>query len=162
MRPGREDKLNRLFQRSEEFSPKKKEPLASVSNVSIDESTNIKSMIDIVVQLKEKNIFTDVRVYSFTLILSVDYLMKIANFLTIPQEESPQYVAPQKTASKTGAKSTISAATSELEERETQITLNFKVEKPDIVLVEHMDSLDTQALILNVSFKFSDFENFNL
>lgn len=29
------------------------------------------------------------------------------------------------------------------------MTLNLKVERPDIILVEHMDNIDTKAMMLN-------------
>ncbi|XP_044259687.1 vacuolar protein sorting-associated protein 13 isoform X2 [Tribolium madens] len=142
MRLGREGKLNRLIQRSHQFGEAQ-----SVSSVSLSETAASKSMIDIVVQMKDKDIFTDVRVYSFTLILSMDFLMKIADFLTVPQEEVKE--PPKFSKSNTSTKSSISAGMTEMEEKASQITLNLKIEKSDIVLVEHMDSIDTQAMFLN-------------
>lgn len=144
MRQGREGKLKRLIQRSHSL-----EPMRAVSVSSVDDPVGVKSMIDVVVQMKSNQIFTDVRVYSFTLILSVDYLLKIADFWKISEEDRVEPVKPTKgTATPATAKSSVTAA---VVEKETQITLNLKVEKPDIVLVEHMDSNDTQALVLNVS-----------
>jgi vacuolar protein sorting-associated protein 13A/C len=112
-------------------------------------------MIDVVVQIKDKNIFTDVRVYSFTIILSVEYLLKIADFLTIPQEDLNQPVLPPKPLATGGgisAKTSVTTNTDFItDKQDSQITLNLKIEKPDIILVEHMDSPETQALVLNVS-----------
>lgn len=36
-------------------------------------------------------------------------------------------------------------------QEKVKLTLNFKCEHPDIVLVEHLDSLDTNAIVLDVS-----------
>lgn len=143
MRKGREDKLNRLIQRSQVDQ-------TSVDNLhSSAESLSSRSMIDVVVQIAGNQIFTDVKVYSFTLILSVDYLLKIADFLKIDEEgsEVTKVSVPQsKTINATAAKVQAVAA-----QETQQITLNLKIEKPDIILVEHMDNIDTKALILNVS-----------
>lgn len=38
------------------------------------------------------------------------------------------------------------------EENPIQMTVNLKVEMPDIILVEHMDNEDTNAMIMNVSY----------
>jgi vacuolar protein sorting-associated protein 13A/C len=151
MRRGREEKLNRLIERSQDSTLPRSVSLISAST----ESLATKSMIDVVVQIKDKNIFTDVRVYSFTIILSVEYLLKIADFLTIPQEDLNQPVLPPKPLATGGgisAKTSVTTNTDFItDKQDSQITLNLKIEKPDIILVEHMDSPETQALVLNVS-----------
>lgn len=35
-------------------------------------------------------------------------------------------------------------------DKPTQMTVNLKLEKPDIILVEHMDNINTNAVIVNV------------
>jgi vacuolar protein sorting-associated protein 13A/C len=149
MRRGREEKLNRLIERSQDSTLPRSVSLISAST----ESLATKSMIDVVVQIKDKNIFTDVRVYSFTIILSVEYLLKIADFLTIPQEDLNQPVLPPKPLATGGgisAKTSVTTNTDFItDKQDSQITLNLKIEKPDIILVEHMDSPETQALVLN-------------
>lgn len=42
-----------------------------------------------------------------------------------------------------------SSQTAEATNPASQITLNLKVEQPDIILVEHMDNIDSKAMILN-------------
>lgn len=147
MRKGREDKLNRLIQRSHV------DQSTSLDNLhSSAESLSSRSMIDVVVQIAGNQIFTDVKVYSFTLILSVDYLLKIADFLKIDEEgsEATKVSVPQtKSINATAAK--VQAVAAQEVQSNQQITLNLKIEKPDIILVEHMDNIDTKALILNVS-----------
>lgn len=106
-------------------------------------------------------ISADVRVYSFTFILSVDYLLKIADFFNMPQEESQVKKAvstksttnvSMKSSAMKGLKSKTSLPAPEPEksEQSTQMTVNLKLEKPDIILVEHMDNIDTNAIIVNV------------
>ncbi|RZC35600.1 vacuolar protein sorting-associated protein 13A-like, partial [Asbolus verrucosus] len=133
MRKGREDKLNRLVQRSREDA-----------EFNLAGSAASRSMIDLTVRIKDNHTFLDVRVFSFTVILSVDYLLKIADFLTLPESESSKPSVPQKSVA---TKSTATLVVNSAEE--SQITLNLKIEKPDIILVEHMDNIDTKALVLN-------------
>lgn len=37
-------------------------------------------MIDVTLNIKENDMFADVKIFSFNLILSIDFLMKISNF----------------------------------------------------------------------------------
>lgn len=91
----------------------------------------------------------DARVRSFTLILSVDYLMQLAQFFQMPEEEqaTPAPVVDPRSKAIQSNTTIQSAAV----QTEGTMTINLKVEKPEIVLVEHMDSIDTEAMILNVS-----------
>lgn len=63
---------------------------------------------------------------------------------TIKSTQSNKLVTT-KSAVSTSAKGKTEAT------KTTMFTINLKVEQPDIVLVEHMDNIDTRALILNVS-----------
>lgn len=94
----------------------------------------------------------DARVRSFTLILSVDYLMKLAQFFQMPEQEQAQLAPVVDPRSKAIQSSTTVQSTAA--QTEGTMTINLKVEKPEIVLVEHMDSIDTEAMILNVSISF--------
>lgn len=101
----------------------------------------------------------DVRIYSFTIILSVDYLLKLGEFFKTEEAEKP--VGPSKskiiqvksstTVFRTEtSKPSLPVASEQQPQAETQMTINLKLEKPDIILVEHMDNIDTNAMILNV------------
>lgn len=96
-----------------------------------------------------KFIAADLRIYSFTLILSVDYLMKIADFFTSVAPKVEEGSATT-TAKPTTSKMQVQKINT-VEENPVQMTVNIKVEMPDIILVEHMDNEDTNAMILNVS-----------
>lgn len=91
----------------------------------------------------------DARIRSFTLILSVDYLMKLAQFFQMPEQEqaTPAPVVDPRSKAIQSSMTVQSAVI----QTEGTMTINLKVEKPEIVLVEHMDSIDTEAMILNVS-----------
>ncbi|XP_050293110.1 intermembrane lipid transfer protein Vps13 isoform X2 [Anthonomus grandis grandis] len=145
MRKGREDKLNRLIERTGIDD--------SVSVASSDSGSAHRGMIDVTYQQTQNDMFADVRIFSFTLILSVEYLMKIAEFFTNPDDVSQAPVTrrnAQKSSTSLGNKpSKISQVSSSGPPTSVQMTLNLKVEKPDIVLVEHMDSIDSKAMILN-------------
>ncbi|XP_066252738.1 intermembrane lipid transfer protein Vps13 isoform X1 [Euwallacea similis] len=144
MRKDREGKLNRLIERSaiEDTS----------SQTSIDSTTPPRSMIDVTYQQTGNDIFADIRVFSFTLILNVEYLMKIAEFFSNPADKAMTSHG-RKTAAKntiiTSQKSATIKAPQAMESKSGQMTLNLKVEQPDIILVENMDSMDTKAMILN-------------
>lgn len=44
------------------------------------------SMVDIVVRMKQDEMFANLKVSSFDLILSLEFLLKIAQFVTVPQD----------------------------------------------------------------------------
>lgn len=73
--------------------------------------------------------------------------MKIADFFTnIPNKEQ-EGIANAMNAT-TSNKQT--QKLNEVPENPMQMTINLKVEMPDIILVEHIDNIDTNAIILNV------------
>ncbi|CAH1965913.1 unnamed protein product [Acanthoscelides obtectus] len=170
MRKGKEAKLNRMIQRS--FDPSKAcvADDASVMSTSSNLSYTgpVRSMFDITYQQKrneaagEKDkhdeMFADVRIYSFTLILSVEYLMKIADFFNMKSAETDdaatQTQGRQNTSSVTTAKSlqstgSASSYSQQADQKNTYMTINLKLEQPDIILVEDMESINTNCMILN-------------
>ncbi|KAJ8937448.1 hypothetical protein NQ314_011837 [Rhamnusium bicolor] len=95
---------------------------------------------------------TDIRIYSFTMILSVDYLLKLADFFNTSNQSLEQSKQTQVTT--TGISTTKSSrgvvpGPTASKDKETQITVNLKLEKPDIILVEHMDNINTNAMLMN-------------
>ncbi|CAG9815731.1 unnamed protein product [Phaedon cochleariae] len=147
MRKGRGGKLRRLVGRSQSSGD-----LDSVDGAAgSKESAAFRSMIDVTYQQTDNDTFIDCRVFSFTVILSVDYLMKVADFFNASDSQRQQSnVAPTKSAasvSRTVAKTQLPVVNES--EKVNQMTINLKVEKPDIILVEHMDNIDTNAMIMN-------------
>lgn len=83
--------------------------------------------------------------------------MKVGAFFSAPNAGATEASKTTKPAVKSKVDSKSTAPKPEQEEaQETNMTLNLKIEKPDIILVEHMDNIDTNALILNVSCSSSE------
>lgn len=85
--------------------------------------------------------------------MSVDYLLKIADFFNIPQEQSQptKSVVAIKSSATLISKSKVSLPVEAAKaNKPSQMTINLKLEKPDIILVEHMDNINTNAIIVNV------------
>lgn len=61
------------------------------------------SMVDIVVRMKQDELFANLKVSSFDLILSLEFLLKIAQFVTVPQD-TKSAPAPTPLASSTTAR----------------------------------------------------------
>lgn len=121
------------------------------------ESETEKSMIDITFRMKENEMFADVKVYSFNLILSVDFLLKLSAFLNpatnLSNDEYENYIIDQK-ASESGStarKQRTSVSNSQNQQVEKRAEFHIKIEEYDVILVEKMDDINCLALILNVS-----------
>lgn len=119
----------------------------------------------------------DLRIFGFTLTVCLSYLMKLADFFTsgiaspdtstenasaeIVTLHTDHQTEIRKAKKATVPKSTSSATTaiaSPPPPSSSMMTVNIRVEKPDIILVENMDDIDTNAIIFNVctmKFKFN-------
>ncbi|XP_029725509.1 intermembrane lipid transfer protein Vps13 isoform X2 [Aedes albopictus] len=147
IRPHRENMLTRMMER------RSNDPKISIASGSDDEETAalmapLHSMIDITFNMKENDMFADVKVSSFNLILSVDFLLKLQQFLQ-PEElvEQKALQAAEEQARRERKSSTSIAPTEKSEVG--QMTFIIKIEQPDIILVEQMDDINCHALILN-------------
>lgn len=94
------------------------------------------------------------------MILSLEFLLKIAQFVAIPEDPNAQasvekqaiaVSAHNTAASKTVAVKAQAPATTAAEptENNKKITVIINVEQPDIILVEKMDDINCLALVLN-------------
>ncbi|KAJ1520910.1 hypothetical protein ONE63_003990 [Megalurothrips usitatus] len=160
-RIGREGKITRLME-SKALLPSD----VPASMLSPTSEAAKRTMLDVTVRMKPNDMFVDVRIFSFNMIVSIDYLLKISNFF-VGLEAKPKPVTP--VPSKTAAQSMTSSVPSrtaltvpspenakDLEKlAQTVMTINLKLEKPDILLVEAMDDLDTNALVLNCELTFN-------
>lgn len=91
---------------------------------------------------------------SFDLILSLEFLLKIAEFVSVTEEAGSPPAAvtatAQQTASKQVAKPTaVPVVPAEPVDSNKKVTVLINVEQPDIILVEKMDDINCLALILN-------------
>ncbi|XP_070507341.1 intermembrane lipid transfer protein Vps13 isoform X3 [Chironomus tepperi] len=142
-RPNREGKITRFMERRE-----RSEDEPSTSSES-------KSMVDITFRMKENEMFGDVKVFSFNLILSMDFLLKLSSFLQ-PQESltnEDDVMIEQRDYDSTSAvrrrKSSFSGVNAHQKEVEKKAEFAIYIQQYDIILVEKMDDINCLALILN-------------
>ncbi|KAJ8665252.1 hypothetical protein QAD02_006914 [Eretmocerus hayati] len=130
--------LRRIMQRTSE--------LPSLENLSLDDTDSkpVRSMLDVTVKQTPKDMFVDVRVFSFSIIVSLDYLMKIKDFFN---NGVPPQQAAQKSGTETAIKKKVNQPTAP--QSEMMMTINLHLEKPDIILLEDMDDIDSNCIILN-------------
>lgn len=95
----------------------------------------------------------DVKVFSFNLIISVDFLLKLSSFLQPGGANQPMNSADiameAKDAEIRRRKSSVSALQTQAAGEKT-MTLALHIEEYDVILVEKMDDINCLALILNV------------
>ncbi|XP_034937793.1 vacuolar protein sorting-associated protein 13 isoform X2 [Chelonus insularis] len=137
-RQSRQGHLVRIMQRIS--------PVPSLENLSseIQQKEKTRSMLDVTIRQGSNDTFIDVRVFSFSIIVSVDYLMKIKDFFAIePSQSSVSPTMPQKGNNDIPRRKTAPPP------KQTMITVNLHVEKPDIILLEDLDDINSNCIILN-------------
>lgn len=78
---------------------KKKESETSIAAGSAGKSA--KSMVDIVACIRPDELFANLKVSSFDLILSLEFLLKLAQFVTVPDDTKPTTGGPAAVTSTT-------------------------------------------------------------
>lgn len=148
IRPNRENKLTRFMNRRE------------TKNLdSIDVDSVVRSMLDIVFNQSKDDMFAEVKVSGFDLILSLDFLLKISSFFQVQAAASTTSIQSSKINENRSpvhqavvvVKPPTPTAPAEPAKR---MTIILNVEQPEIILVEAMDDINCHALILNVSANF--------
>lgn len=155
IRPNRENKLTRFMNRRE------------TKNLdSIDVDSVVRSMLDIVFNQSKDDMFAEVKVSGFDLILSLDFLLKISSFFQVQAAASTTSIQSSKINENRSpvhqvvvVKPPTPTAPAEPAKR---MTIILNVEQPEIILVEAMDDINCHALILNVSSIFIYFFFFNI
>ncbi|XP_054740711.1 intermembrane lipid transfer protein Vps13 [Anastrepha obliqua] len=122
-------------------------------------------MLDLTASIKEDDVFAEVRVSSFDLILCVDYLLKLADFFKLPEESgalTPQKnkelkspgspsAAPKQSAKPPASGAQVGAAAApQSDANNKKMNLILHIEEPDIILVENLDDMNSNAIIFNV------------
>jgi vacuolar protein sorting-associated protein 13A/C len=136
--------------------------VAGTSSSSDLNKKDDKSMIDVTFRMKENEMFADVKVFSFNLILSVDFLMKLSSFLQPSSDEgeefiqnSADYALEQQSNTQDMRRRRSSFNRQQSQEQEVaaakKAVFAIHIEEYDIILVEKMDDINCLALILNVS-----------
>ncbi|XP_026840774.1 vacuolar protein sorting-associated protein 13 [Drosophila persimilis] len=119
-------------------------------------------MVDVTAIVKENDTFAEVRVRGFDLIVCIDFLLKLTTFLTLPPDSTPRQSLEVEPISETAHhaqssfRDTAVFAASEFIDPESvvvghnkKINLILHVDEPDIILVESLDDLNTNAIIFN-------------
>jgi vacuolar protein sorting-associated protein 13A/C len=168
-RPNREGKISRFMERREsEMTVNLDVPGTSASAIAQEMKEEEKSMIDVTFRMKENEMFADVKVFSFNLILSVDFLMKLSGFLQPPAATTDEdddelemiqedfSFEQQNTRGMEAARKARSVQRQQSQGQEQEATKKaifaIHIEEYDIILVEKMDDINCLALILNVSY----------
>lgn len=136
-------------------------PSSSTSPDVREKQEEMKSMIDVTFRMKENEMFADVKVFSFNLILSVDFLMKLSSFLQPPSDDehsqiiqnSADYAMEQsiRDSETRRRRSSNQHSQGNVQEAPKKAVFAIHIEEYDIILVEKMDDINCLALILNVS-----------
>ncbi|XP_051160676.1 intermembrane lipid transfer protein Vps13 isoform X3 [Leptopilina boulardi] len=136
-RHNRKGGLTRIMERTSAI------PDMGVENYE-QEKSSVRSMLDVTIRKGPNDTFVDVRVFSFSIIVSLDYLMKVKDFFA-EDETSKQSQAIQASQKETVVKKKVTPTPGDM----PKLTINLHVEKPDIILLEDMDDIDSNCIILN-------------
>lgn len=140
-RPNETKKIRRFMGR--------KSPATDSQEVKNDlEISPLRSMVDVTFQQKEQDIFLDLRVSSFDLILSTDIIMEITSFFQVPNANIENLPTKQELKRSLSISSTASAEAPG--QTNTMMTINLRLEKPEVIIVENMNNIDSNAIIWNV------------
>nr|XP_022907872.1 vacuolar protein sorting-associated protein 13-like [Onthophagus taurus] len=138
-RIGREGAVNKMFSKT--------------FHADIDSTdAGYKSMVDIIYQKKEDHTYIDLKISEFDLILSMEFLLTLLTFLSSVNED---YSDANNTLMQNVNASTtkITKSLNQIEAENVEYsTYNVKIEKPDIVLVENLNNINTSAIIINFEF----------
>ncbi|XP_058806498.1 intermembrane lipid transfer protein Vps13 isoform X2 [Phymastichus coffea] len=138
----RQGSLIRIMERTSE--------VPVIENLIENDAKPIRSMLDVTVRKGLNDMFVDVRVFSFSIIVSLDYLMKIKDFFNAGQPLPSQQLASQssqKSQFDTNTKKKVAQPPPPV--NDTKMTINLHIEKPDIILLEDMDDIDSNCIVLN-------------
>ncbi|XP_013171259.1 PREDICTED: vacuolar protein sorting-associated protein 13A isoform X1 [Papilio xuthus] len=160
-RPGRGAKITRYLERRRDNQETLLERTQESSTI-MEANDKIRSMIDITYTMKNSDTFIDMRIFSFNLILAMDFLNKIAEFMTTGLAEDAPDAADVKlkpNADKSidnaaRRKTMTSSAVVEPAQKPSMMTVNVKIEQPDIILVESLEQKQCDALVLNMEGRF--------
>ncbi|XP_034479091.1 vacuolar protein sorting-associated protein 13 isoform X2 [Drosophila innubila] len=111
-------------------------------------------MVDITAIIKENDTFAEVRVRSFDLIVCIDFLLKLTTFLSLPSEErdSTTAAAPKSApVVDSVARESTRVTTTSISQQGPKKTMHLilHIDQPDVILVESLDDLNTNAIVFN-------------
>ncbi|XP_044002668.1 vacuolar protein sorting-associated protein 13 isoform X3 [Aphidius gifuensis] len=139
-RPSRQGSLIRIMERTS--------AVPSIDDLTKTNDTKpIRSMIDVTFRKTENDMFVDVRVFSFSIIVSLDYLMKIKDFFQVPATNQSTTNAALMSSQK--GVIDVKKKTTPSQPIPVMLTVNIHLEKPDIILLEDMDDINSNCIVLN-------------
>jgi len=144
MRQSRVGSLVRIMERTSSM------PLSGSSEDHLDKEHakyNARSMLDVTVRQSPNDTFADVRVFSFSIIVSLDYLMKIKDFFDVDTTNKTAITSSSKSESVMPKKKPTQQQS--VASTPKMLTVNLHVEKPDIILLEDMDDINSNCIVLN-------------
>ncbi|KAH8307603.1 hypothetical protein KR044_004766 [Drosophila immigrans] len=113
-------------------------------------------MVDVTAIIKENDTFAEVRVRGFDMIVCIDFLLELTKFLALPTDtELEDKSVVNQTHLESVARDTVVRATvTHPEPRRFRcpkktMHLILHIEQPDVILVENLDDLNTNAIIFN-------------
>ncbi|RZF46695.1 hypothetical protein LSTR_LSTR002558 [Laodelphax striatellus] len=118
-----------------------------------------RAMVDATIRLKDGNLYLDLRVYSFLLILNLEHLLKIRDLFVLPEKPEVFDVAKKLSNQTKLHASSVTSYVAKVENQTAQVgvenkeimrNIDIHVEKPDIILVENLDDVNTNALNLQM------------
>jgi len=110
---------------------------------------SLRNMLDMTVRRSPNDIFVDMRVFSFSIIVSLDYLLKIKDFFE--RERAARIVRSDSiTLMIKKRQHTIQTRARIAVKTPQRLTINLHLEKPDIILLEDMDDIDSNCIVLNM------------
>ncbi|CAH0605439.1 unnamed protein product [Chrysodeixis includens] len=134
------------------------------ADFTMESHDKIRSMIDITYTVRNSDTFIDVRIFSFDLILAMDFLNKIAEFMTTGLSEATPATKEDSKVVKsfqdksvdnlTKRRSTVASSVTMESAKLAMMTINVKIEQPDIFLVESLEDKECDALVLNMEARF--------
>uniref|UniRef100_A0A1L8DVL7 Putative vacuolar protein n=1 Tax=Nyssomyia neivai TaxID=330878 RepID=A0A1L8DVL7_9DIPT len=132
----------------DDIRPQRENMITRFMGRKTSDENNAKSMIDITASIKDTSIFAELRIRGFDLIISMDYIMKLMNFLNAATSEKVVVNDPKKLdVPKTPRDTQITSPAPSTQTN--KMTIIVAIEQPDIILVEKMDDINCHALILN-------------
>ncbi|XP_030388188.1 vacuolar protein sorting-associated protein 13 [Scaptodrosophila lebanonensis] len=130
------------------------EPITETDEI-IDACYNeLKFMVEVTAIIKENDTFAEVRVCGFDLIVCIDFLLKLTTFLSIPEdaETKPKSSTVAQAARLTKTTIQVTEAQDIIKPQvnsDKKMNLILRIDEPDIILVESLDDLNTNAIIFN-------------
>lgn len=98
---------------------------------------------------KDKDSIIELHLTGFTLILCPSYLLRLLEFFTSAMPDSKEPARSKSAKHNANIEETIVKQQTKAQQNVALTTILVRIDKPDIFLVERLDSLDTNALVLN-------------